>query len=185
MAKNSLIGNGACLGNTRYPLSGKAGVKVKKEVLYHVEINDGEYAPVYREDLESKNGFHNWWYKLLKTDDAPTGFHDKNGHQIRLKDVLIVPHFDFYDKQTSWSVVVAMVPEKYSRFEKEKVVFKTLHIGWDHRIVAGKPQNGRSSMTDYTDECIYVGKLEEFVDELGYLVDYGKIIQSPDGNPVS
>ena len=133
-------------------------IKRKKEYLYSIEINDGQFIPVYREDLESKDGKHNWWYKLMVSgSEEKAGFHDKDGNEIHLNDILIVPHYDWDNVLTSWTVMVAKKSEKWSRFEKENVVLKQIHLGWDYRIRMGKPTDEREVFTAYTDECIRVG----------------------------
>lgn len=172
------------IGNVRYGYFSKPTEK-KKEYLYSVETDDGKYTKVYREDLECKNGFHHWWYQLLKTENTPINICDKFGHQIKLNDVLIAPKHDLEGNHSAWSVCVATKPKKYDRFENEEFVFKRLAIGWEHRVRIGSPVNEfRLGLTDYTDEIIYIGHLSEFVDELGYLKDYEKMIESPDGKLV-
>lgn len=158
----------------------------KKTYLYSVGTDDKRFTPVFKEDLETKNGFHNWWYKLMdKGDNRPTTYKDKDGKTIHLNDILLIPNHDFNGEHYSWSVVVAMVPEKYSRFENEDVILKTIHIGWDHRIRIGKPEKERLRMTAYTDECMIVGKLKDIIESNGYLKEYNKTIQSPDGKSIS
>lgn len=157
----------------------------KKEYLYSVETNDKQFTPVYREDLKAANGHHHWWYKLMvKGDDGPTEFKDKDGQTIHLNDILLVPNFDSKDIY-SWSVAVAMEPEKYSRHEKEKTILRQIHIGWDYRIRVGKPESQRENMTAYTDECIIIGQLRDIVRPDGYLIEYDKTIKSPDGMNVN
>ena len=172
-------------GNVRYPHLARSGEVVRKDILYHVQTGDDRYVAVCREDLEPADGFHHWWYKLLATGaDADTGMRDMHGSPVCLNDVLLVPYFDFSGRHTSWSAVVAMMPEPYSRFADEPFVFKTLFLGWQHRVRPVCLEGGRAVLTDYACECIRIGLLGDFVTDKGYLTDYSASVASPDGKPI-